>query len=998
MIKTAAQDENFSEAEAQFDLNRLKTALVSQEAGAISEAPWRYFKGVLCGFETKEVAEKCHVTEKTVQVALNRDVKECLLRLLQRPDKERISNWGIVRQWVIDAGYGSGENQRIDWQEVCRGMLDRQIQSPTLNDLMAKDGICIDPNTLFVPVGLVERKQKQYRRSDIDSAEQGSQLLQPTEEEIVKRFDHEEQFFTQVICNPDIADGARLVITGEPGSGKTTLLQKIGDRLLKAEMFPIWISLGKQGVPPTYEFLSRVLKDIAQPQTVGSSDWDTNINALLQTGKVWLLLDGADELTVNGSPLHVIADQLREAWTNQVKVVLTCRLNAWDTQALPKFQVFRTLEFDYQTPVDDYPNQVEAYIHKFFSREATDSQLGNSLIQQLYRTGKERIRDSVKNPLRLSLLCYVWESKIGELPDTKAELYRLFVDYYYELQERKFADLRIDRTERDALNLALGEVAKAALDSKDSRFRLRKSLIESVSAMGQSDAKNSLFYKTIQLGWLNYIGTTAEKPHEAAYTFFHPTFQEYFAALAIDDWHFLFNHIPHDPRQGEYRIFELSWQEVILLWLGFSHNQTFNDQKDALIKALIDFDDNCHGLYGYRSYFLAVLCIGEFTNCSYVDEITRQLIEWAFGYFDSEQEAWKVHFIFSGKALSLIHRTYTRKVKIELLNLLSFLKDKELKEKIYRHNSNFYETLVIELSLAVLEIDSVNSEAVNTINEIVVNSDSDMLQFEEFKKVTGFHLVQNIKNSGLFNFFRKEVAQIGRQVNVEVTNQDNLGCSEEVINLFNLLADTKFTDLNHSQVLASLDMVILKNPDAFPSLISVIEKALDSRFEVDNYVLFKAVGYVEKIGRANSKAADILMQLILSDKNFGNYAIKYIALRSLISVGYGNQNVFDFLVELVHERANWAIHLNSFESSARYTAVGGLGGIASNHLFELVVLNLKDYFQSKAHCVDRMFKQGCYATLFRCAENMSYPDFFEAWHKPEFPINDSEVKSENSKY
>ncbi len=617
MVKIAAQDENFSEAEAQFDLNRLKVALVSQEAGDIPEAPWRYFKGVLCAYDTKVVAEKCHVTEKTVQVALNRDVKGCLLRLLQRPEKERISNWSVVRQWIIDAGYGIGKNYRVDWQKVCRGMLDRQIQTPTLNDLMAKDGICIDPNTLFVPVGLVERQQKQYRRSDIGSADQGSQLLQPTEEEIVKRFDHEEQFFTQVICNPDIADGARLVITGEPGSGKTTLLQKIGDRLLKAEMLPIWISLGKQGVPPTYEFLSRVLKASAQPQTVDSSDWDTSINALLQTGKVWLLLDGADELTVSGSPLHVIADQLREAWANQVKVALTCRLNAWDTHALPKFQVFRTLEFDYQTPVADYPNQVEAYIHKFFSREAVDSQLGHSLIQQLHRAGKERIRDSVKNPLRLSLLCYVWESGIGELPDTKAELYRLFVDYYYELQERKYADLRIDRTERDALNLALGEVAKAALDSKDSRFRLRESLIESVSAMGQSDAKNSLFYKAIQLGWLNYIGTTAEKPHEPAYAFFHPTFQEYFAALAIDDWDYFINHNNDEPNPTKfyrgkacvYRVLDPAWKEVIFLWIGtrtISKSATYE-----FIDALKNFRDGCGELfYGRQISFL----LGEVLN------------------------------------------------------------------------------------------------------------------------------------------------------------------------------------------------------------------------------------------------------------------------------------------------------------------------------------------------------------------------------------------------
>lgn len=495
---------------------------------------------------------------------------------------KEVANFPIDRalkiQEILEANFGEdrqdlnllfrSSKQVIDWKKTCQGILNRQIQAPTLNDLMAKDGVRIAPE-LFVPVGLVERKQKQHRRFDIDSSEQGSQLLQPIEEEIVQRFDQEEEFFNQVICDPNLPNACRLVITGEPGAGKTTLLQKIGDRLLKQEMLPIWVSLGKSGIPPTEDFLNQVLWKEARPQGMKLTDWNVSFQALLQTGKVWLLLDGADELTTVGNPLQAIGTQLREAWANQIKVVLSCRLNAWDTYALPEFKVFRTLEFDYQTPVEGYQNQVEAYIHQFFAKDDVDPRLANSLIPQLHIPGKERIRDLVKNPLRLSLLCYIWESDIGELPDTRAELYRLIVDYYYDLQALKHK-IKIDRTERDTLNLALGAVAKAALDSQDSRFRLRKTLIESIPTMGPSNATGSLFEKAIQWGWLIPIGITAAKPYEPAYTFFHASFQEYFAALAIEDWDDFLprEHIDKPVKQKEYRIFELIWRETILFWVG----------------------------------------------------------------------------------------------------------------------------------------------------------------------------------------------------------------------------------------------------------------------------------------------------------------------------------------------------------------------------------------------------------------------------------------------
>jgi hypothetical protein len=93
---------------------------------------------------------------------------------------------------------------------------------------------------------------------------------------------------------------------------------------------------------------------------------------------------------------------------------------------------------------------------------ASESQRGEELIKKLQETGKERIRELVRNPLRLSLLCQTsYVLPVDEpLPETKAALYERFTRYFYEWKQEQHPTTR---TERRQLNQALGELAKAGL-------------------------------------------------------------------------------------------------------------------------------------------------------------------------------------------------------------------------------------------------------------------------------------------------------------------------------------------------------------------------------------------------------------------------------------------------------------------------------------------------------------------------------------------------------
>ena len=139
-----------------------------------------------------------------------------------------------------------------------------------------------------------------------------------------------------------------------------------------------------------------------------------------------VLLDGADEM--GGDGLAKIETILKQKWAESIRTVITCRLNLWDAsptnslECSQNFQVYRTLDFKYANPAG--VDEVQDFIDKWFKEEPED---GQKLRAALDEAGKERIKDLAKNPLRLTLLCNIWNPQTG-LPDTQANLYGQFVD------------------------------------------------------------------------------------------------------------------------------------------------------------------------------------------------------------------------------------------------------------------------------------------------------------------------------------------------------------------------------------------------------------------------------------------------------------------------------------------------------------------------------------------------------------------------------------------
>lgn len=534
-------------------------------------------------------------------------------------------NLGVVEQKLqVETGQTSPEtssltDKSIIWRDACRAMLEKQKRLTTNELLSADEDMKFELDDIHVPLALVQRTKPDKRSGDV-SPEEGSRLLQPSYEE-KQRFKHEE-FLAQVLQEgKGQSKGRRIAVIGEPGAGKTTLLQSIAFWLFEDKNqnlgLPIWISLADlQGKTLEEYLLQRWLKNALEAVRV-TPEQENALLELFKQERVWLFLDGVDEMAggLLGAnhelPLQRVASQL-EGWVAKARVVLSCRLNVWEANinALgDDFETYRLLDFD-------YPLQVKEFICRWFRKAGADKE--ERLWAELDKSERQRIQDLVKNPLRLALLCSTWQSSDKGLPSTKAGLYERFVEVFYTWKKNRFPTTFEQRQE---LNAALGRLALRAIDSEESRFRLRHKVVCEV--LGDPEQENSLFGLALQLGWLNKVGLAAEsETQEKVYAFYHPTFQEYFAALAVDDWDFFLNHVADNPAQGIYRIFEPQWKEVILLCLGREEVE-----REQFIQALVEFEDGCRGFYWFRAFFLAAVGIAEFRNYFRADEIVVQIVQ-----------------------------------------------------------------------------------------------------------------------------------------------------------------------------------------------------------------------------------------------------------------------------------------------------------------------------------------------------------------------------------
>ncbi|MEH2122549.1 HEAT repeat domain-containing protein, partial [Nostoc sp.] len=821
----------------------------------------------------------------------------------------------------------------IDWREVCNTMLEPQRRT-TSNFIMQDESARKDKEQIYVPLALVQRTKTDKRDKGNFSPDAGTRLYEP-QYETQQRFEHE-AFLSQILeYGEGKTKGQQIAVIGEPGAGKTTLLQTIAFWVLEKDLgLPVWISLADLGRNSTLTDIQTYICNSWLKQAIPATQLNQEVREdftnQIQQGRVWLLLDGVDEMSGDSAshqPLEEISRQLT-GWLRSSRIVLTCRLNVWqaDVNALETFETYRLLDFD-------YPQQVHQFIENWFGNL---SKKGERLKAELDSAERVRLQDLVQTPLRLALLCGIWQTEEGNLPETKAGLYHQCVQQFYRWKQNRF---RISIKEQRELNKALGLLALRDIKEGSSRFRLRESFIS--EELGDVDDETSLFYKAWQLGWLNHVGIAAESPSkEKVYAFYHATFEEYFAALAVDDWHYFLNHVPENPQKGIYRIFEPQWKEVILLWLG--REDVKKQQKEDFIKALVEFEDGCNsqsqilnwkGFYEYRAYFLAAAGIAEFKDCALTDAIAKQIVTWGFGYLNIEKQQWhRFEERVEEKANAVLAETDRKKAIAALEELIRDSQSEDtrclaalslgeiapdnltvitaLVELI--RDSQFEEIRGLLAASTLEEIAPDNPTAIAALEELIRDSQS-----EQTRRLAASSLGKIAPNNptaiiALEELIRNSQSEKTRRLAASSLGEIAPNNPIAIIALMELIRDSK-SIINHKLAASSLRKIAPNNP----TVITALEEFIgDSKFKE---ICWTVVLIVKEIAPNNPTAITALEELI---HNSQSKLTRLIAARILGDIAPNNPTAITALEDLIR---------NSQSEKNRWLAARILGDIAPNN-------------------------------------------------------------------
>ena len=224
-----------------------------------------------------------------------------------------------------------------------------------------------------------------------------------------------------------LSEMPRLVIVGNAGSGKTALLKHLALQCnqckLQSHCIPLYISCQSlvKGQDNSLSLKAFIIEHLCHG---GLSS--TQAEAVLDAGRVFLMLDGLDEVLPNQAVVSEIK-LLYQHYSN-TPIVISHRATNVDVQ-FPGFRYVEILEFD--------DRQIFEFSQKWFMSRGGTQEQHQRFLEYLDDPQSLTLKTMARRPLVLTLLCIVFQKKerflIGDF-----RLYRtiaeLFIDRWNHIK------------------------------------------------------------------------------------------------------------------------------------------------------------------------------------------------------------------------------------------------------------------------------------------------------------------------------------------------------------------------------------------------------------------------------------------------------------------------------------------------------------------------------------------------------------------------------------
>jgi hypothetical protein len=141
---TAHNDDQFTQAEKEWDLERLYNDLTAVKGKELSPIEKLHLRGLLCGYSPGEIAERLHRDARGLEVNLSNKLYKYVKTIVKR-EQERIKNWRTIYEWLEEAGYkAQNQSQSADGIPV-----DTKVHIEKINVENNKIEICMNTQIII---------------------------------------------------------------------------------------------------------------------------------------------------------------------------------------------------------------------------------------------------------------------------------------------------------------------------------------------------------------------------------------------------------------------------------------------------------------------------------------------------------------------------------------------------------------------------------------------------------------------------------------------------------------------------------------------------------------------------------------------------------------------------------------------------------------------------------------------------------------------------------